>query len=396
MPSRNYTSTAKPRALINTVTAAATTITMGPAVDGEDVWPAAPFLIALDRGNQPLRELCLVTAVAANGANFDLTVVRGYNGTVAKAHNAGVTVEHTTGAIDHSEAVSNQGGSVIATSAPALKGLVVQGAASQSANLQEWQNSSGTVLTKIDAAGIGWLTRSVVGASTNANTIALQVLGSDSSTNATATVRGGASQTGNLQEWQNSAGTGVAAINSGGALWVGNSTGGSPVAGAYALINGSGNALQLCVRGAASQSINLQEWQNSSGAVQANITPTGLGNFAALNTGDHTNPNGSIAVGSSTPFAYGARLEVTATSAGHRGIVVRGAASQSANLQEWQNSSGTALFAIQPTGRMTYPSGEMTATTATGGSASLPSQPAGFITINTSGGGTAKIPYYNN
>jgi hypothetical protein len=33
-------------------------------------------------------------------------------------------------------------------------GLVVKGVASQSANLQEWQNSGGTAIAKVDSAGI--------------------------------------------------------------------------------------------------------------------------------------------------------------------------------------------------------------------------------------------------
>jgi len=42
---------------------------------------------------------------------------------------------------------------LIQTSAAAIKGLVVKGASAQTANLQEWQNSSGTVKTYVNAAG---------------------------------------------------------------------------------------------------------------------------------------------------------------------------------------------------------------------------------------------------
>lgn len=41
----------------------------------------------------------------------------------------------------------------ITAAAAARKGLIVQGAASQTANLQEWQNSSGTALSVVDSAG---------------------------------------------------------------------------------------------------------------------------------------------------------------------------------------------------------------------------------------------------
>jgi hypothetical protein len=42
---------------------------------------------------------------------------------------------------------------VITIGASTTKGLVIKGAASQSANLQEWQNTGGTVLSSIDSAG---------------------------------------------------------------------------------------------------------------------------------------------------------------------------------------------------------------------------------------------------
>ena len=46
-------------------------------------------------------------------------------------------------------------------------GQIIQGAASQSANLQEWQNSAGTVLAKIDSAGIAASTGVTIGGGTN-------------------------------------------------------------------------------------------------------------------------------------------------------------------------------------------------------------------------------------
>jgi hypothetical protein len=42
---------------------------------------------------------------------------------------------------------------VITVGVATTKGLVIKGAASQSANLQEWQNTGGTVLSSIDSAG---------------------------------------------------------------------------------------------------------------------------------------------------------------------------------------------------------------------------------------------------
>jgi hypothetical protein len=49
--------------------------------------------------------------------------------------------------------VSRSGGSSIVASGAAVKGLVVKGASSQSANLVEFQTSAGTVVSKVDSAG---------------------------------------------------------------------------------------------------------------------------------------------------------------------------------------------------------------------------------------------------
>ena len=53
----------------------------------------------------------------------------------------------------HTQYVKNTGAGVITISSGASKGLVVRGNASQSANLQEWQNSSSTVLAYVTPAG---------------------------------------------------------------------------------------------------------------------------------------------------------------------------------------------------------------------------------------------------
>ena len=53
----------------------------------------------------------------------------------------------------HTQYMKLAGGSTITNATSATKGLVIKGAASQTANLQEWQNSSGTILAYVDAAG---------------------------------------------------------------------------------------------------------------------------------------------------------------------------------------------------------------------------------------------------
>ncbi len=102
--------------------------------------------------------------------------------------------------------------------------------------------------------------------------------------------------------------------------------------------NAAGNK-GVVIRGAGSQTANLQEWQNSAGTVIARIEPSGrFGNTGGSYIGG---PNGQV-------FA-------TTTSASTIPLISRGAASQSANLQEWQNSAGSVLARIGSDGTLTTP-----------------------------------------
>ncbi len=142
-----------------------------------------------------------------------------------------------------------------------------------------------------------------------------------------------ASQTANLLEVQLENGTILSRIDSSGDIYAG------LIRSSYQLISFSGGAaiIPMQVRGAASQSANLQEWQNSSGTVIARIEPSGrFGNTGGSYIGG---PNGQV-------FA-------TTTSASTIPLISRGAASQTANLQEWQNSAGTVIAKIDSQGQLT-------------------------------------------
>jgi hypothetical protein len=54
-----------------------------------------------------------------------------------------------------------------------------------------------------------------------------------------------------------------------------------------------------------------------------------------------------------TAAYLGARLQLEPLNSSTRGIVVRGAASQSANLQEWQNSAGSVITSVSASGAVT-------------------------------------------
>lgn len=92
----------------------------------------------------------------------------------------------------------------------------------------------------------------------------------------------------------------------------------------------------LAVRAAATQTGALTEWRNNAQVVLTSITSAG--NF---NTGQ---------VRSGTTAGLG-QLSVVSAGATTIGAVVRGAASQTANLQEWQNSAGTVLGSMSASGQ---------------------------------------------
>jgi hypothetical protein len=97
-------------------------------------------------------------------------------------------------------------------------------------------------------------------------------------------------------------------------------------------------------RASATATASILEFQTSTGTAIATVDASARGNFPA------------VSVGASTALGYG-MISVNTTAAGTVGVVVRGAASQSANLQEWQNSGGTALLSITSGGFISSTSG---------------------------------------
>ena len=271
------------------------------------------------------------------------------------------------------------GNATITSQATGTVGLIVKGTASQTANLQEWQNSAGTVLASIGETGKFYvastvttapsaefvinssnpyptfLVRTAAGAWINyvgANGTTMYnntLIAANLATQIPLTVKGATSQTANLQEWQDSAGTVVARVATGGTL-ISNGAVYAPyfqprgglgvyidmesVSSTVSIIQRTTTAVNLIVKAVASQTANLQEWQNNAGTVLAKIDTYG------------TFQNG-------TATGYGAWINVQPALASDKGIIVRGATSQTANLQEWQNSAGTALTSVDASGNIT-------------------------------------------
>ncbi len=189
-------------------------------------------------------------------------------------------------------------------------------------------------------------------------------------------IRAAASQTANLTEWQNSAGTVLSAVTSAGNFGINQTTAGYPLSvtgnadfaalgPVYVRSSGGGNigtALSLD----ATDNIAGRKWSFiSTGA----LAGPGAGSFAVYNSTDSryewlTFPNGRTQFGINLYTDLGARVAVQPESASTRGLVVRAAASQTANLTEWQNSAGTVLSAVTSAGNVgigtTTPTGKLT------------------------------------
>jgi hypothetical protein len=233
------------------------------------------------------------------------------------------------------------GNNIIVNHAAAATPLRLRGFSGQTANLFEVQNSTPTTIAAISASGTGIFHSLQVGSASFAGASWNGISNPTGATTLpTLIIRGIASQSANLQEWQDSSGniltqiaangnittqsilaTGVFRLNNAGGL------------GATAhIVNSSASNIGLILRGAASQTADLTQWQISDGTVRSVVDKNG---FIVA--------GGSSALGNITSFAFGA-TQIP--------IVARGAASQTANLQEWQTSAGTANTRINSSGNI--------------------------------------------
>jgi hypothetical protein len=253
-------------------------------------------------------------------------------------------------------------------------GLIVKAAGSQTANIQEWQNSAGSNLATITSSGQVFTPQTLARYFTNRTNSGAYfdselvsnsfVLEQRTTTAVNLIVKGMASQTGDLQQWQDSAGTVLAKITADGTTTL--ASGGVDIRGgssnftirnagttAYyvnsSLLVGTGYSagIGVVIRGNGSQTADLQQWQSSGGVSVAKISAYG----------DLTIPDSRIALGSSSLLGN-TFLFVNSAYNTYTPIVARGASGQTANLQEWQDSSGTLLSAIDKAGNLTKGDGD--------------------------------------
>jgi hypothetical protein len=245
----------------------------------------------------------------------------------------GSTVFGSSAAIQNASSVNAKVS--ISTVSATTPGLIIKGVSSQSANLQEWQSSDGTVLSNIGPNG----------------TVTLKSIASA-----------------NIATFFNgSSGYGAGHINYAGTFNINGANIGFPYtsSGAVLAVNAtSAGSLPLSVRGYASQTADLQQWQNSAGTVLARVLYNGNIETPIVNAGSLYAASGDLSVAYGGYFGggvsgnyIGAAVSVIPWTTTTIGVIVRGRASQTADLQEWQNSAGTVLAKIDANGLISLPGG---------------------------------------
>jgi len=287
------------------------------------------------------------------------------SGTVTSATTAGTAVYATTsgtsvsisGSITKSQVSDFTSGTVAYAS---LSGTAVAVSGSAITRSQISDFASGTVANisgTVTQSQVTSLTSDLAGkASTSAPTItgfttlqATPGIGTDTPI----TVLGGTGQSVPLQSWKTVSLVALSSVDQNGYGNFARVSAGQSTDLAYSAalsVNTTGTATKgVVVRGVASQSANLTEWQDSSGGTAAFVSSAGLFTLAAIRQTGSGNLNsfGGAAVASQivTIFTGGTA---------NKGLVVQGAASQSANLMEWQNSGGTVIASVSNTGAPTF------------------------------------------
>ena len=186
--------------------------------------------------------------------------------------------------------------------------MVVKGFASQSANLQEWQDSTGGLLAVINNSGqIATYGRLTVGSSVISTDARMVLLNTGTTTSVLQIIRGIASQTGDLTQWQNSAGTVLTKVDANGVITITNTS----AAGAIFQANGAGG-----------------------------------GYFSVGPYGGISTNGGLSSIGGSSSFGgYGGTSNVVVT--------VKGASGQTGDLQRWTTFGETVLAKVDSLGNFT-------------------------------------------
>jgi hypothetical protein len=274
------------------------------------------------------------TAVSISGSitksqvsDFTSGTVTNISGTVTQAQVSGLATTLTGYAALGSANTFTTGQAINAVSDADIVLQLRRFSATQTGNFTEWETSTGTAISTIDASGFGNFPRVSAGSASNLGFATLSVLSVSAGT-VGAVIRGAASQSANLQQWQNSGATALASVDSSGFGNFTRLTAGGATDLGYGTLSVTPTSISTVgavIRQIASGTADLQQWQNSFG--------TNLGRF---------NNTGQIVVGGTT-ITGNAMINSNPYGTTQGGFATRMFLDATANAFQIQNSGGTVV-----------------------------------------------------
>ena len=276
------------------------------------------------------------TAVFATNAGTAVTI----SGSIAQSQVTSLVTDLAGKASLGAANAFTVGGHVITNAAAAVVPLILKGASGQTGDLFQIQNNSGTNFINVNNLG-SILFGSGSGSFLSGANGRVNVQLSDA-TAVGVTVRGAGGQTADLLQLQNSAAVNLFAVSSAGLIT-------AKVVGNAANQN---RGLLLSNTSDTWQS-GLYLKSDSGGNPRLTLlAPTGaLGEAISIDSA------AKVGIGSTAPTA---QLDVYSGAAARIGAVIRGAASQTADLLQVQNSAATVLSKLQADGGASFASGNAT------------------------------------
>jgi len=218
-------------------------------------------------------------------SDFASGTVANISGTVTQAQVSGLASTLSGYAALGSANTFTVGNHVITSSSATQLPLTIFGASGQSAAFFQINTSSTANLFRVNSSGYAMAPLGFIGGGATQATNARNTFYANSSASVGVVIQGAASQSANLQEWQDSAGATATLIASAGQIGtsqrvtVGSTT--ISTAGQLAVILGT-DRVGLAVRATSGQTTNLTEWLNSGGTAIASVSNTGEGVFTGV------------------------------------------------------------------------------------------------------------------
>jgi hypothetical protein len=243
----------------------------------------------------------------------------------------------------------NSSGSVIMSVSSSTTPLIIKNIQS-STYIQEWQNSSGTQVGYIAAGGNVAFTGPIYAPALNANSSGANaqvqtlstgtIINTNNASNIALIVKNtNSSASVDITQWQNSSGSVIMSVN----------------ASSGVIINGSSSAAPaLALKGF--PSTNIQEWKNSSGTLIAYMSSAG-GLVATQGTHFFGNISNSFGAGTANINLNNSGIKITTVTASNIPLIIQNtSASATGDLQQWQNSSGSVIANVNASGGANFAS----------------------------------------